>query len=283
MADTDLGSFLKTRRALISPLDIGRPNSNRRRVTGLRRTEVAELAGISVEYYIELEQGRGKRPSEQVLAALSRALRLDRDEQNYLFGLVGGSLPPASGPTSHVDAALLDLLDKLDGTPAQLFTDLYELIAQNSLAGALLGTPEPRSGPQASVAYQWFMDPEARRRTPAENWAAVSTSYVSDLRSTSGRRPSDRRTNAFIRQLQDDSDEFSTLWSTGSVAVRRSGRHQVIHPVVGVVDLDCMALLSDDGSQRLVWYSPHAGSSAAEQLQLLGVVGEQFEPASGNA
>jgi transcriptional regulator with XRE-family HTH domain len=163
MAATELGSFLRARRAMLSPLDVGRSDSSRRRVPGLRRGEVAELAQISVEYYIELEQGRGRSPSDQVVAALARALRLDRDERDYLFGLAGVTVPPTHGPTAHVDAAMLDLLDKLPDVPAQLFTDLYELVAQNSLATALLDEPISVSGLDDSQVCRWFLDPMSTR------------------------------------------------------------------------------------------------------------------------
>ena len=273
MTDSELGAFLRGRRAALSPLDIGRSAGGRRRVPGLRRTEVAERAGISVEYYTELEQGKGRRPSDQVLAALSRTLRLNRDERDYLFGLAGAPIPAAPGPTAHVDAALVDLLDKLTA-PAQLYTDLYELIAQNDLATALLGEPAPGHGIEASDLFRWFADPaDARRHIPIEDHVDVSSSYVADLRATWGRRPSDARIHSFVDRLRAASPEFGELWKAGGVSVRRTGRHRVIHESVGLVDLDCTALLSEDGTQRLVWYSPRVGGAAAEQLQLLGVVG----------
>jgi transcriptional regulator with XRE-family HTH domain len=259
---------------MLSPLDVGRSDSSRRRVPGLRRSEVAELAQISVEYYIELEQGRGRSPSDQVVAALARALRLDHDERDYLFGLAGVSAPPTHGPTAHVDAAMLDLLDKLTDVPAQLFTDLYELVAQNSLATALLDEPISVSGLDDSQVCRWFLDRAgARARYPADARAGMSQAYVADLRATSGRHPGDSRVEQFIHRLRTRSEEFAVLWDSAAVRIRRSGTHQVLHPCLGLIDLQCTGMLSEDGRHRLVWYSPRVGSEAGQQLRLLAVVG----------
>jgi len=270
----ELGLFLKARRALLSPLDVGRSDSTRRRVPGLRRNEVAELAQISVEYYVDLEQGRGRRPSDQVVAALARALRLDRDERDYLFGLAGVATPPAYGPTAHVEAAMLDLLDKLGDVPAQLFTDLYELVAQNELATALLAEPISVSGPQDSQVCRWFLDPAgSRTRCPPDSQAGMSRFYVADLRATSGRQPGDGRVVEFVERLRAGSAEFAALWDSAVVQVRRSGPHQVLHPSLGLIDLQCTGMLSEDGRHRLVWYTPYVGGRAAQQLRLLSAVG----------
>jgi transcriptional regulator with XRE-family HTH domain len=274
VASSELGEFLRARRAKLGPADFGRSDSSRRRVPGLRRTEVAELAQISVEYYTELEQGRGRSPSDQVVAALARALRLDRDERDYLFALAGIAAPPAYGPAAHVDAALLSLLGLLTAVPAQLFTDLYELVAQNDLAEALLGEPLSGNRSDDSQVCRWFLQPAATRvRYPPDTQAGMSRSYVADLRATSGRRPGDRRVADFIGRMRSRSTDFAGLWDEAAVQVRRSGPHQVLHPEIGLIDLECTGMLSDDGRHRLVWYSPRAGTAAAEQLQLLAVVG----------
>jgi transcriptional regulator with XRE-family HTH domain len=267
---------------MLRPADLGRPDSSRRRVPGLRRGEVAELAQLSVEYYTELEQGRGHRPSSQAVAALARALRLDRDERDYLFALAGIAAPPGSGPAAHVDAAMVDLLDKLAGVPAQLYTDLYELVMQNELAAAL--HDEPLSGSGGSKVVHWFLEPATTRiRYSPATQDSISRSYVADLRATSGRQAGDRRVEDFIRRLRSRSAEFTALWDEATVQVRRSGSHQVLHPTLGLIELECSAMLSADGRHRLVWYSPRAGTEAVQQLQLLTVVGStRLDPPDGS-
>jgi transcriptional regulator with XRE-family HTH domain len=157
----ELGSFLKTRRAKVSPATVNLPAGGRRRVPGLRRDEVARLAGISIDYYTEIEQGRATHPSPQVLAALSRCLRLDYDEQAYLYGLAECAMPPVADP--RASSSLLDLLNRLADTPAMIVTDLYQVLVQNPLAEALLGDQTQWAN---GFAYQWFTNPDVRRARP---------------------------------------------------------------------------------------------------------------------
>jgi hypothetical protein len=208
-----------------------------------------------------------------VLTALARMFRLDRDERAYLFGLAGIFSPPPRGSLAHVDAALLDLLDKLTAIPAQIFTDLYELIAQNDLAGALLGSSIESPTVGTSIASVWFLSPrQARARYLESQTAGISAAYVADLRASAGRRPHDTRLAEMIAQLRAGSPEFAGLWDEASVEVRRSGRHQVIHPSLGAIEVECTSMLNEDGTQRLVWYSPRVGGKAVQQLELLSVL-----------
>jgi transcriptional regulator with XRE-family HTH domain len=142
----EFGAFLASRRARIRPADVGLPTGPRRRVPGLRRDEVATLAGASVDYYTELERGRGAHPSVQMLAALARALRLSSDERDHLFHLAGQPAPATGGSADHVQPAMLALLDRLETTPARIITDLDVTLAQNRLGHALLGDPARGSG-----------------------------------------------------------------------------------------------------------------------------------------
>ncbi|WP_331857330.1 helix-turn-helix domain-containing protein [Amycolatopsis thermoflava] len=139
MERNELADFLRRRRALLQPGDVGVPSGGRRRTPGLRRFEVAQLAGMSPDYYARLEQGRGPRPSAAVLTALTRALRLTVDERDHLFRLAGHQAPPRTGGDEHVSRGLLRLLDGLTGLPALIATDLNVVLAQNAMADALLG------------------------------------------------------------------------------------------------------------------------------------------------
>ncbi|WP_409463937.1 helix-turn-helix domain-containing protein [Amycolatopsis sp. GA6-003] len=268
----ELGVYLKSRRDRIGPADVGLSAGPRRRVPGLRRDEVATLAGASVDYYGQLEQGRGTQPSEQMLAALARALRLTSDERDHLYHLAGRPLPPASSGSAHVQPALLNLLGQLTATPAQIMTDLSVPLVQNRLAEALLGAPVPGDGVQASFVYQWFTDPAARLRYHPDEHEHQSRVFVADLRAALAKRGRDALAGELLSTLRARSEEFAHLWEQREVAVRRTDRKRLVHPTLGVLELDCMNLLSEDGGQRLLWFTAPPGST---DLDLLGTVGTQ--------
>ncbi|GAA1908290.1 helix-turn-helix domain-containing protein [Streptantibioticus ferralitis] len=275
----ELGAFLRSRRDRIRPGDVGLPQGPRRRVPGLRREEVAQLAGLSADYYTELERGSqktGVQPSAQTLAALARALRLNSDERDHLFHLAERPIPPsAHGPASHVQPALLGLLDRLSNTPARVLTDLHETLVENDLAVALLGRSPTRRGPTASFVYRWFTDPETREIFPPEDHPHHSRWFVADLQAAAARRGHDAEMAKMVAILRRGSAEFAALWDTHDVAVKRTDRKRIVHPTLGVIELDCCNLLSEDGRQRLLWFTAPTGGRGAEQLELLSVIGTQ--------
>jgi transcriptional regulator with XRE-family HTH domain len=275
----ELGAFLRTRRDRIRPAEVGLPQGLRRRVPGLRREEVAQLAGLSADYYTELERGSGKhgaQPSSQTLSALARALRLNSDERDHLFHLAERPIPPsAHGPSAHVQPALLGLLDRLSDTPARVITDLHETLVENDLARNLLGPSPAHRGPAASFVYRWFTDPRARERYPSEDHPYHSRVFVTDLRAAAARRGKDADVTKMIAVLRRRSQEFAALWDTHDVAVRRMDHKKILHPALGIIELDCYNLLSEDGRQRLLWFTAPPGSRGAEQLELLSVIGTQ--------
>ncbi|MER6130262.1 helix-turn-helix transcriptional regulator [Streptomyces sp. NPDC001795] len=269
------GEFLKSRRDRIQPGEVGLPSGMRRRVPGLRRDEVAVLAGASVDYYNQLEQGRGAQPSEQMVAALARALRLTEDERAHLYFLAGRPLPPPHGPSAHVHPGMLDLLERLPNTPAAVITDLHTTLVQNRLATALLGPISKKKGVEASFVYRWFTDPEARGRYHPDEHDHQSRVFVADLRAVSARRSEDKEVSSLIRRLLAQSSEFSDLWAHQEVAVRRADRKRLMHPELGAIALNCLSLLSEDGTQRLLWFTAPIGGDSAEKLELLSVLGSQ--------
>ncbi|WP_030175770.1 helix-turn-helix transcriptional regulator [Streptomyces sp. NRRL S-813] len=275
----ELGAFLRTRRDRIRPAEVGLPTGPRRRVPGLRREEVAQLAGLSADYYTELERGSAKngvQPSTQTLAALARALRLNGDERDHLFHLAERPVPPsAHGPSAHVQPALLGLLDRLSNTPARVITDLHETLVENDLALTLLGKSPAHRGPEASFVYRWFTDPQAREIYPPEDHPHHSRVFVADLQAAAARRGRDAEVTKMVAVLRRRSQEFAALWDTHDVAVRRMDHKRIVHPLLGVIELDCYNLLSEDGRQRLLWFTAPPGSPGAEQLELLSVVGTQ--------
>ncbi|MEU8354109.1 helix-turn-helix transcriptional regulator [Streptomyces sp. NPDC048845] len=273
---TELGAFLRSRRARIRPADVGLPHGPRRRVPGLRRDEVAQLAGASVDYYNELERGAGSQPSEQMIAALARALRLTADERGYLYHLADRPVPPHNGPASHVHPGMLDLLTRLTSTPAQVITDLHVTLVQNPLAIALFGDHSTLRGPRASFVHRWFTEPDARSLYPEADHEAQSRAFVADLRAAAARRDGkDTEASSMISWLLGTSAEFAALWADHDVAFRRDDRKRLNHPELGLIDVNCLNLFSEDGRQRLLWFTPATGTDSAGILDLLAVLGTQ--------
>ncbi|NBM15912.1 helix-turn-helix domain-containing protein [Streptomyces sp. GC420] len=276
MKYAELGAFLRSRRERIRPADVGLPAGPRRRVSGLRRDEVAQLAGASVDYYNELERGAGSQPSEQMIAALARALRLTADERDYLYHLADRPVPVHGGAASHVHPGMLDLLSRLTSTPAQVITDLHVTLVQNPLAVALLGDHSGFRGARASFVHRWFTDPDARRLYPEADHEAQSRAFVADLRAAAARRDAkDAEANSMIGALLGISSEFATLWADHDVAFRRDDRKRLNHPTLGLIEVNCLNLFSEDGRQRLLWFTPAVGTDSAGLLDLLAVVGTQ--------
>ncbi|WP_062205260.1 helix-turn-helix transcriptional regulator [Demequina salsinemoris] len=271
----ELGAFLRSRRDRITPDQVGIVPGPRRRVPGLRRDEVAVLAGASVEYYTELEQGSKVQPSPSMLAALARALRLTKDERDHLYRLAGRPVPARTGD-NHVDPAMLALLDRLDDTPALIVSDLAETLAANDLARALLGEQQGLEWPRSSQVYRWFVEPIHRARHPEKDYERLSESLVADLRMAAARRsPDDQRLAELVSLCSEASEEFARLWEQRAVALRRVDAKVFLHPSIGALDLHCHNLYTDDGSQHLLWFTARDDAETADRLALLGVVGAQ--------
>ncbi|MDV6288721.1 helix-turn-helix transcriptional regulator [Streptomyces rochei] len=272
----ELGAFLRSRRERIRPADVGLPAGPRRRVPGLRREEVAQLAGASVDYYNELERGAGSQPSEQMIAALARALRLSADERDYLYRLADRPVPVQGGAASHVHPGMLDLLGRMPSTPAQVITDLHVTLVQNPLAVALVGDQTGLRGPRASFVHRWFTEPDTRLLYPEADHEGQSRAFVADLRAAAARRDAkDPEAGSMIRTLLAVSPEFAALWADHDVAFRRDDRKRIVHPTIGLIEVNCLNLFSEDGRQRLLWFTPAVGTESAGLLELLGVVGTQ--------
>ncbi|MFI9064422.1 helix-turn-helix transcriptional regulator [Streptomyces sp. NPDC053429] len=268
-----LADFLRRYRARVRPQDAGLPAGLRRRTPGLRREEVAQLAGMSADYYIRLEQARGPQPSTDMLAALARALRLSDDERDHLH-LLAGRRPPAGRTAGHhVSPGLLHLLDQLPATPVQVLSALGDVLAQNAMAEALLGGVCSVSEHGRNVIWRWFTDPAQRTAYPAAEHDHYGRIHVADLRAAVARRADDVAASRLVDRLKAASEEFTALWELHEVAVRRSSRMRVLHSLIGPVDLDCQVLLAPEGDQRVVLYTPPIGSDTAERLALLKVVG----------
>jgi len=272
---TSLADFLRRRREALQPADVGLPVGLRRRTEGLRREEVSALTGMSTDYYTRLEQQRGPQPSEQMLTALARGLRLTLDERDHLFRLAGHGTPSRVRRTEHVPPGVMRVLDRLADTPAQVVTDLGVTLVQNRLAVALLGNQTAHDGPARSAYYRWFLGYPAERALRAEReHPAQSRTCAADLRAATGRGTPGA--DALVRQLLAASPEFGEVWARHEVAAHTEQRKTLVHPELGEVELDCQVLYSEDRGQRLLVFTATPGTVHADRLELLAVVGRQF-------
>jgi transcriptional regulator with XRE-family HTH domain len=259
-----LADFLKSRRGRVSPADAGIDGGSRRRTPGLRREEVARLAGISVDYYARLEQARGPRPSRQVLGALGRALRLHDDERTYLFQLAGEQPGLPAGPSATVSAGIRHLLDRLDDTPAYVIDAKYELLAWNPMAVALMGDPAVVMPESRNMIWNLFTGPAAAEPVAADPAASVfADECVADLRAASVRYPADEGIRSLIARLRAVSADFARRWDEHQVCVRRSTSKRFDHPVHGELVFDCEVLDIADAGQKVIFYTAEAGSHTA--------------------
>ncbi|MGW0833057.1 helix-turn-helix transcriptional regulator [Streptomyces prunicolor] len=275
MDQTGLATFLRSRREALQPSDVGFPPGQRRRTPGLRREEVAVLCGMSTDYYSRLERGRGPQPSEQMLTAIARGLRLTLDERDHLFVLAGHNAPARVSRADHVNAGMMRVLDRLEDTPAQVVTALGETIVQTRLAVALLGDQTRFTGPARSIIHRWFTDPGERARYLPEDHATHGRVYVAQLRSVAAREGSGSRAAALAQRLRAESPEFAALWADHEVGVTYTNRKRIIHPEVGVLSLHCQTLVDPDQSQSLLVFTATPGTEDHDRLQLLSVIGSQ--------
>jgi len=257
----DLGHALRAARERVSPGDVGLPSGWRRRVTGLRREEVAQLAGISVDYLVRLEQGRGSRPSDSVVAALARALGLTDDERDDLFHLAG-SRPPQRGQIDGiVGAGTLRVLTRLD-LPALVLDAKGDVLAGNGMATALLGDFSAWPPPTRNIVWQRLLGRGGRVAGGPDEGRRTAVESVAGLRAVADRYPDDNGLRRLVDDLRSRSPRFVQLWKEARPAERRSSTKTVVHPGLGIIELDCDALHIPDADQRLIAYSAAPASAA---------------------
>jgi transcriptional regulator with XRE-family HTH domain len=270
-----LADFLRRRRETLQPGDVGMTVGPRRRAAGLRREEVATLAGMSTDYYARLEQRRGPRPSEPMLAAIARGLRLSIDERDHLFRLAGHTPPVRTRRSGHVSPPLMRVLDRLDDTPALIISDLGETLVQNRLAVALLGDHSRYTGLSRSGFYRWFTEPDERRRYPEAAHEHQSRLQAAGLRAAVTLRDDDPRAAEMVADLLERSPEFAAVWDLHEVGQRFDEHKTLIHPELGPIEVDCQVLLTQDQAQVLLVLTAPPATAGYEQLQLLSTVGTE--------
>ncbi|GAA0471313.1 helix-turn-helix transcriptional regulator [Streptomyces sp. NPDC046215] len=268
---TELSEFLRSRRARLTPEDVGvLPHGGRRRVPGLRREELAQLAGVSVAYYTRLEQGRGQNVSASVLGAIADALRLTVPERAHLTDLAqpAGRARKAPGRPQHLRPAVQQLIDTMDNVPAYVLGQRMDIIGWNRMACALLGDFAAVPEAQRNMVWQIFLAP-ATRELYVE-WERKAADLVACLRLAAGRHPDDPRLTALVGELSVKSEEFRTLWAAHDVRDKCFGIKELRHPLVGSLTLACESLvLPADAGQQLITYHAEPGSPSAESLRLL--------------
>jgi transcriptional regulator with XRE-family HTH domain len=269
----DIREFLTSRRAKVTPEQAGLPAYGaRRRVTGLRREEVAMLAGISVEYYTRLERGNANGASEEVLEGISRALRLDEAERAHLFDLVRSAnraRPARNRPSQErVRLTVQRILDSMIGVPAYVRNGRLDILASNALGRALYSPVFTDLTATANMARFTFLNPQATEFFPG--WEQIANDAVAILRAEAGRDPYDRRLSDLIGELSTRSEEFRVRWAAHNVKFHRTGAKTLHHPLVGDLTLAYEALdLPGDSGQRILVYTAEPGSPAQEALNLL--------------
>jgi transcriptional regulator with XRE-family HTH domain len=278
MDKQELGAFLRSRRERLRPEDVGLPSGPRRRTPGLRREEVAVLAHISTEYYVRLEQGRAPRPSGEVLAAIAGALRLTDAESDHLHVLAGTAQSRTGLHRRDVRPSILTLLERLPQTAGFVTSALFEVLAWNDLAAALMEDFAEAAPEDRNLARRAFLAPTRDHDVMLYGVSDVvefRRNVVMELRSTFARYPSDPAVTGLVEELRAGSSEFARLWERHDVQASQMLTKTFHHPVVGDITVDCDSLALTDRDQHLVLYSAPPGSRDAEALALLNVLGTE--------
>ncbi|MEO3875186.1 helix-turn-helix transcriptional regulator [Nonomuraea sp. B12E4] len=276
MNRAELAAVLRQARSRLRPQDVGLPSGTRRQVRGLRREEVALLAGLSVDYVVRLEQGRGARPSAQVIAALAQALRFDDDDRDLVFRLAGHEPPQPGHVAMVVRPSVLRLLDRMADLPVLVLSAKGDVLAWNPLAAALQGdmTAWPRR--RRNLIWQRFLGSSRCQiaADPREDEAAARAA-VGTLRAAQARYPRDTDLARMISDLRRGSSRFEELWQEGRSAAWRAAIKSIRHPQLGTITLDCDTLLLPDADQTVLVYSAEPGSPEATALDMLRATGLQ--------
>jgi transcriptional regulator with XRE-family HTH domain len=273
----EFGQAVRRWRNRAAPQTAGLPVGGRRRAAGLRREELAGLAGISVDYLTRLEQGRATSPSSQVVEALARALRLSDAERELLFRLAGLAAPGHHVVSARITPSVQRLLDRLAHTPVAVYDAAWNLIVANRPYDALMGETTSWRGIERNGVWRNLVGPGSRAVDTPEAHALLESRLVADLRMTAARYPADRELKRLISQLTAQSPRFAELWQSSEVNwPQDQARHKIIdHPDVGFIALDCDTLIVAGDDLRIMVYTAEPGTEDAERLALGIVLGTQ--------
>lgn len=278
---TEFGAAIRAWRDRVLPAEVGLLAGGDRRSPGLRREELAALAGLSVDYLVRLEQGRAKNPSPQVLGSLARALRLSRDERDLLYRSAGVAPPAAGAISTHLSPGLQRVIDHLADAPVGVFTAAWDFVLGNHIWHALFGDQTRRSRRESNLVWRALVLDDIPLVRTAEEVDHFADEMVADLRIAMSTYPDDRDLAELIADLRTASAAFEALWGQWRAANRRSDRKTVDSPAVGPITFDCDVLSAPDSDLRLVVYTAAPGSGDAEKLDLLRAIGVQAAALSG--
>lgn len=275
-ADDGIGSYIQAWRHRLQPADAGLPAGSSRRTRGLRREELAMLASISVDYLVRLEQGRATSPSTQVLAALSRALRLTTQERDHLYAIAGQAPPRRTAMTSHVPPSVQRLADRLGDLPVAVYDPAWTIITWNAAWAGLMGDPSALAGRDRNLLWRTFTGQPSRVRKSGDDADEFETGAVADLRRAFGSYPDDTGLRQLVDDLQQASPRFARLWASRVISASGgSNSKTIVHPAVGPITLDCDVLTVAGSDLRIVVYTADPSSPDADRLRLTQVIGLQ--------
>jgi transcriptional regulator with XRE-family HTH domain len=265
----ELAHFLRSRRASLTPADVGLPGGGRRRTPGLRREEVAQLAGVGATWYTWLEQARDVRASLDVLEALARALRLSQAERTHLILLGRGEEPPpCATPAERVTPTLRRLIENLGANPAFILGRRWDYLAWNAAAVALLG--DLADVPRAARNHAWLTFTDPARRELFTDWECSSRQLVAKFRADSARHIGDPEFQSLIAALRKSSPEFARAWERHEVSQSGEGRKELRHPTAGRMCFSHAVFRPTEAlEQRLILYSPLPEHDTAAKLEEL--------------
>jgi transcriptional regulator with XRE-family HTH domain len=286
--DATLGPTIRTWRERLSPAAVGLPVRRSRRAVGLRREELADLAGLSVDYLVRMEQGRATAPSPQVVASLARALQLTVAERDHLYRLARLVPPGQDRIADHIPPALQRVLGRLDDAAAAVFAADWQMIWWNRGWAAVFGDPSAiplRLRNFARSSFPVGTDTPRLSAWPVTtvNDEATRAAVVSDLRWATGRFPDDPRLSQLIAELTQGNARFAELWAQGVVATHREDRKTIDHPSVGPLLLDCDVLTDGDLELKIVVLSAVPGTEEETKLRLALVAGCEAELAAAES
>jgi transcriptional regulator with XRE-family HTH domain len=272
---SEFATVLRAWRERVSPAEVGLPAGTGRRTAGLRREELAALAGISVDYIVRLEQGRATSPSPQLLGALALALRLPDAERDHLYRVAGAAPPSRALVPRHITPGVQRIVDRLGDVPLAVFSAVHDILLWNRLWAALTGDPSTRTGIERNLVWRHFTSGHDGVEYDDQHEEEFSRDLVADVRSALGRYPGDPSLGHLVSRLRAASPDFERRWAEANVAEHRSSRKTVTGTPVGPITVDCDVLTVPGSDLRIVVYTAVPGSVDEDKLSLLRVAGLQ--------